>query len=174
MASQEPVFMSGGFQAHVSDIFDKLKGPIEVVMVFFITTLIVFLDKVPIEIRKQADTFLGRALLLTIIVVITILFGWPLGILSTLAAALFIGAGGVHPIVKRLTEGLTEGFAKGLTEGFAPDMSIRMIPDKKKWFIEEVLGENPLMIEDQTVRTSAVQDLTERDSGNVQNSSVTR
>jgi len=30
------------------------------------------------------------------------------------------------------------------------------------------------MIEDQTVRTSAVQDLTERDSGNVQNSSVTR
>ena len=166
MASQEPVFMSGGFKAHVSDIFDKLKGPIEVVMVFFITTLIVFLDKVPIEIRKQADTFLGRALLLTIIVVITILFGWPLGILSTLAAALFIGAGGVHPIVKRLTE--------GLTEGFAPDMSIRMIPDKKKWFIEEVLGENPLMIEDQTVRTSAVQDLTERDSGNVQNSSVTR
>jgi hypothetical protein len=170
MASQEPIFMSGGFQAHVSDMFDKFKGPIEVVMVFFITTLIVFLEKVPIEIRKQADTFLGRALLLTVIVVITILFGWPLGILSTLASALFIGAGGVHPIVKRMTE----GFAKGMTEGFAPDMSIRMIPDKKKWFIEEVLGENPLMIEDQTVRTSAVQDLTERDSGNVQNSSVTR
>ena len=174
MASQEPIFMSGGFQAHVSDMFDKFKGPIEVVMVFFITTLIVFLEKVPIEIRKQADTFLGRALLLTVIVVITILFGWPLGILSTLASALFIGAGGVHPIVKRMTEGMTEGFAKGMTEGFAPDMSIRMIPDKKKWFIEEVLGENPLMIEDQTVRTSAVQDLTERDSGNVQNSSVTR
>ena len=186
MASQEPVFMSGGFQAHVSDIFDKFKGPIEVVMVFFITTLIVFLEKVPIEIRKQADTFLGRALLLTVIMVITILFGWPLGILSTLASALFIGAGGVHPIVKRMTEGfakgmtegfakgMTEGFAKGMTEGFAPDMNIRMIPDKKKWFIEEVLGENPLMIEDQTVRTSAVQDLTERDSGNVQNSSVTR
>ena len=170
MASQEPVFMSGGFQAHVSDMFDKFKGPIEVVMVFFITTLIVFLEKVPIEIRKQADTFLGRALLLTVIVVITILFGWPLGILSTLASALFIGAGGVHPIVKRMAE----GFAKGMTEGFAPDMNIRMIPDKKKWFIEEVLGENPLMIEDQTVRTSAVQDLTERDSGNVQNSSVTR
>jgi hypothetical protein len=162
MASQEPVFMSGGFQAHVSDMFDKFKGPIEVVMVFFITTLIVFLEKVPIEIRKQADTFLGRALLLTVIMVITILFGWPLGILSTLASALFIGAGGVHPIVKRMSE------------GFAPDMNIRMIPDKKKWFIEEVLGENPLMIEDQTVRTSAVQDLTERDSGNVQNSSVTR
>jgi hypothetical protein len=71
-------------------------------------------------------------------------------------------------------KGMTEGFAKGMTEGFAPDMNIRMIPDKKKWFIEEVLGENPLMIEDQTVRTSAVQDLTERDSGNVQNSSVTR
>jgi len=162
MASQEPIFMSGGFQAHISDIFDKFRGPIEVVIAFFLTTLIVFLEKVPIEIRKQADTFLGRALLLMIITLTTMTFGWPLGILSALASALFIGAGGVHPIVKKTLE------------GFAPDMSVRIVPDKKKWFVEEVLGENPLMIEEQTVSTSAVQDLSERNSGNVQNSSVTR
>jgi len=162
MASQEPIFMSGGFQAHISDIFDKFRGPIEVVIAFFLTTLIVFLEKVPIEIRKQADTFLGRALLLMIITLTTMTFGWPLGILSALASALFIGAGGVHPIVKKTLE------------GFAPDMSVRIVPDKKKWFVEEVLGENPLMIEEQTVSTSAVQDLSERNSGNVQNSPVTR
>lgn len=162
MASQEPVIMSGGFQAHISDIFNKFRGPIEVVVALFLTTLIVFLEKVPIEIRKQADSFLGRALLLMIITLTTMSFGWPLGILSTLASALFIGAGGVHPIIKRMQE------------GFAPDMNIRMVPDKKKWFVEEVLGENPLMIEDQTVSTSAVQDLSELNSGNVQNSSVTR
>ena len=162
MASQEPVIMSGGFQAHIVDIFDKFRGPIEVVVVFFLTTLIVFLEKVPVEIRKQADSFLGRALFLMIITLTTMAFGWPLGILSALASALFIGAGGVHPIIKKMQE------------GFAPDMNIRMVPDKKKWFIEEVLGENPLMIEDQTVSTSAVQDLSERDSSNVQNSSVTR
>ena len=162
MASQEPIFMSGGFQAHISDIFDKFRGSIEVVIAFFLTTLIVFLEKVPIEIRKQADTFLGRSLLLMIITLTTMTFGWPLGILSALASALFIGAGGVHPIVKKTLE------------GFAPDMSVRIVPDKKKWFVEEVLGENPLMIEEQTVSTSAVQDLSERNSGNVQNSSVTR
>jgi len=162
MASQEPVFMTGGFQAHISDMFDKFRGPIEVVVAFFLTTLIVFLDKVPVDIRKQADTLIGRALLMMIITLTTMAFGWPLGILSALASALFIGAGGVHPIVKKMQE------------GFAPDMNIRMVPDKKKWFIEEVLGENPLIIEDQTVSTSAVQDLSERDPSNVQNSSVTR
>jgi hypothetical protein len=160
MASQEPIFMKGGFQDHLFDIFSKYKSPFEVVTVFFIATLVVFLDKVPIEIRIQADSFLGRSFLLLLITSITMLFGWPLGIVSALAAALFIGAGGVHPITK--------------TEGFAPDLSVRMVPDKKKWFIEEVLGENPLMIEDQTVRTFAVQDLNERNTGNVQNSSVTR
>lgn len=162
MASQEPVFMKGGFQVHVSDMFDKFRTPIELVMAIFITTLIVFIEKVPIEIRKQADSFLGRALLLVFIMTTTIIFGWPLGILSVLASAVFIGAGGVHPIVKKLQE------------GFAPDISVRMVPDKKKWFVEDVLGENPLMIEDQTVSTSAVQDLSEKNSGSVQNSSVTR
>jgi len=34
------------------------------------------------------------------------------------------------------------------------------------------MGENPLLIEDDTVTTSAVQDLTERGSGSVQSSSV--
>lgn len=163
MASQAPVFMKGGMREHVADIFDKYKSPIEMIVAIFIIILIVFLEKVPIDIRKQADSLLGRVFLLLFTTVTVMTFGWPLGVLAALASALLIGAGGVHPLVKKMS-----------IEGFAPDVSVHMVPDKKKWFIEEVMGENPLMIEDQTVSTSAVQDLTEKNSGSVQNSSVTR
>ena len=163
MASQAPVFMKGGMREHIVDIFDKYKWPIEGIVVIFITILIVFLEKIPIDIRKQADSFVGRSFLLVFTTLIVMTFGWPLGVLAALASALLIGAGGVHPLIKKIS-----------MEGFAPDLSVHIIPDKKKWFVEEVLGENQLMIEDQTVSTSAVQDLSERNSGNVQNSSVTR
>jgi hypothetical protein len=154
--------MKGGFQAQVDDLYHKYEQPIVILLGLFIVIVIVFLDKIPKEIRKQADTMLGRALLLTFTVIITSLYGWPLGILTGLMTALVIGAGGVHPVQKKLQE------------GFSSEMNVRLIPGKHKWFVEKVLGENPLLIEDDTVSTSAVQDLTEKDTGSVQSSTVTR
>lgn len=120
--------------------------------------VIVFLEKIPLEVRKQADTTLGRALLLTFTAITTMLFGWPLGIVAALMSVLLIGAGSIEPVM----------------EGFSSEMNVRLIPSQHKWFVEKVLGENPLLIEDQTVDTSAVQDLSEKDSGNVQSNTVTR
>jgi energy-coupling factor transporter transmembrane protein EcfT len=154
--------MKGGFQAQVDDLYHKYEQPIVILLGLFIVLVIVFLEKIPKEIRKQADTMLGRALLLTFTVIITSLYGWPLGILAGLMTALVIGAGGVHPVQKELQE------------GFSSEMNVRLIPGKHKWFVEKVLGENPLLIEDDTVTTSAVQDLTEKDTGSVQSSTVTR
>jgi hypothetical protein len=76
--------------------------------------------------------------------------------------ALVIGVGGVHPVKKQLQE------------GFSSEMNVRLIPGKHKWFVEKVLGENPLLIEDETVNTSAVQDYSDKYTGNVQSTSVTR
>jgi energy-coupling factor transporter transmembrane protein EcfT len=154
--------MKGGFQAQVDDLYHKYEQPIVILLGLFIVLVIVFLEKIPKKIRKQADTMLGRALLLTFTVIITSLYGWPLGILAGLMTALVIGAGGVHPVQKELQE------------GFSSEMNVRLIPGKHKWFVEKVLGENPLLIEDDTVTTSAVQDLTEKDTGSVQSSTVTR
>lgn len=124
--------------------------------------VIVFLDKIPLEVRKQADTLLGRSFLVTYTLLVTVLFGWPMGVLAGIMSALLIGAGGVHPVRKQVTE------------GFSSEMNIRLIPDKHKWFVEKVLGENPWLIEDQTVETIPVQDLSERSSGSVQSNTVSR
>ena len=154
--------MKDGFRAQVDDLYHKYEQPVVILLGLFMVIVIVFLEKIPIEIRKQADSFLGRALLLTFTVVIVMLYGWPLGILAGLMSALLIGAGGVHPIQKEVKE------------GFSSEMNVRLVPGKHKWFVEKVLGENPLLIEDDTVSTSAVQDLTEKDTGSVQNTSVQR
>jgi len=154
--------MKGGFQAQVGDLYHKYEQPVVILVVLLMVISIVFLDKIPVEVRKQADTLLGRALLLLFTVIVTSLYGWPLGILAGLMTALVIGAGGIHPLQKQLQE------------GFSSEMNVRLVPGKHKWFVEKVLGENPLLIEDETVNTSAVQDLTEKDSGSVQSNTVTR
>ena len=154
-------FMKGGFRVHVDDLYHKYEQPVVVLVTLFLVIIIVFLEKVPIEIRKQADSFLGRALLLTFTILVTILYGWPLGILSALMSVLLIGAGGIHPITKPIKE------------GFSSEMNVRIVPGKHKWFVEKVMGENPLLIEDDVVTTSAVQDLSDKYSGSVQSNTVT-
>ena len=153
MATPVPI-MKGGVQEHISDLFMKYQLPIEALSVIILVTTVVFLEKVPLSIRNQANTLLGKSFLLSLTVFITFVCGWPLGLLTGITVALLVGAGRV------------------VKEGFAPDMSVRIISDKHKWFSEKVLGENPLLIEDQTVSTTAVQDLSERNSGSVQSSSV--
>ena len=165
MATAAPatIVMKGGFREQMGDLFSKYEGPVGLLVGTFATLVIVFLGKIPRDLRKQADTMLGRALLLTFTVLVATTFGWPLGILVGLMSALLIGAGGVHP--KTVSQ---------IKEGFAPDMNVRLIPNKKKWFVEQVLGENPLLIEDTVIDTSAVQDLTEKNYGSVQSNTVTR
>lgn len=159
MATPTPIVMKGGFRAQVGDLFHKYEGPVGLLVLTFATLVIVFLGKIPKDVRRQADSLLGRALLLTFTVLVTIVFGWPLGIVVGLMSALLIGAGSNSPIV---------------TEGFAPDFNVKLVPNKKKWFVEQVLGENPLLIEDTVIDTSAVQDLSEKNSGSVQSNTVTR
>ncbi len=154
--------MKGGFRVQVDDLFHKYESPILLLAGLCMALVIVFLDKIPLEVRKQADTMLGRSFLVTYTLLVTVLFGWPMGILAGIMSALLIGAGGVHPVRKQVTE------------GFSSEMNIRLIPDKHKWFVEKVLGENPWLIEDQTVETIPVQDLSERSSGSVQSNTVSR
>jgi hypothetical protein len=146
----------------MNDLFHKYDQPIMIFIALVMITVIVFLEKVPIEIRKQADTVLGRLFLLGITVLTIQLFGWTMGILAALMSVLLIGAGGVHPI------------KKPIQEGFSSEINYRIVPNKHKWFVEKVLGENPLLIEDQTIDTMAVQDLSDKYSGNVQSNTVSR
>lgn len=154
--------MKGGFRVQVNDLFQKYDQPIMILIALAMTIVIVFLEKIPLEIRKQADTLLGRLFLVGLTVLTVQVFGWTMGVLAALMSVLLIGAGGVHPV------------KKAVQEGFSSEMNYRIIPSKHKWFVEKVLGENPLLIEDQTVDTSAVQDLSDQYTGGVQSNTISR
>lgn len=161
-----PLLMKGGMQVYVGDLFSKYETPVGVLVGLFMTLVIVFVGKIPVSIRKQADSLPGRALLLTFTVLVATLFGWAFGMVAALMSAILIGAGGVSPNSPRSVN--------EITEGFSPDLNVRLVPTKHKWFVEKVLGENPLLIEEETINTSAVQDLSEKYGGSVQSNTVTR
>ena len=161
--------MKGGMRVYVGDLFSKYETPVGVLVGLFMTLVIVFVGKIPVSIRKQADSLPGRALLLTFTILVATLFGWAFGMVAALMSAILIGAGGVSPNSPNSPRASSE-----ITEGFSPDLNVRLIPTKHKWFVEKTLGENPLLIEEETVDTSAVQDLSEKYGGSVQSNTVTR
>lgn len=152
------VYMKGGVREQMTDIFQKYSQPAQLLTTIVLVLSIVFVGEIPKAVRLQADSTIGRLFLLGLVSAITKYGGWTLGLLGALSVVLIVGVGGVHSHV---------------TEGFEPDsMAVRVVPTKHKWFVERVLGENPLVIEDQTVDTIPVQDLSRQSSGSVQNSSV--
>lgn len=161
-AAAAPAFriLKGGMRVQMTDFLAKYSRPAEILVGIFLALLIVFVEQVPAKVRAQANTTLGRLFFFFLVALVGEQLGWPLGILMALAAAVLIGGRAINGAIK---------------EGFEPDpLNVRVVPTQHKWFVERVLGENPLLIEDQLVETTAVQDLSRRGMGSVQNSSLTR
>ena len=145
---------SGGFQVHLADLLQKYGSPLEILLFVGLFLGIVFMSKLPSDIAKQSDTTLGRLVLVGATYFMVERYGWGLGLVFALFAGLLIGAGS----------------SKTVKEGFNTD--VRVIPKENKWLIERVLGENPTLIEEENVKTQAIQDDSGKYSGSVQNSSV--
>jgi hypothetical protein len=150
----------GGVRESLLDFVEKTKTFQTVLVYIAIILLIVFKNQIPPVIYEQADSFLGRLLAVFLVALVTIQFDWILGLLTAVAIALLLG-------LPRRTS-LQEGFGSG------GETSIQVIPTNKKWFVERVLHENPIAIEEEKVLTSAIQnDAPSGPGGGVQNTSVT-
>ena len=150
----------GGVQEQMSDLLSKYGPPTHVILLLTIFMGIVFLPKIPKEVLEHSDAIYGRILHSGLVYYVTQVYGWTTGICMALFSALLIGAGSNRRLPVK--------------EGFNSD--IKLIDSKQKWFVERVLGENPLLIEEENVYTQAVQDMDRRGTGNyggsVQNTSV--
>lgn len=147
----------GGIRQGLVDFIEKTKMFQSILLYIVFTLLIVFKETIPVSIHKQADSFLGRLFIVATVYLITIQYNWILGILAAVAFGLFLG----------LPRSVTEGFGSG------GETSLQVVPTTKKWFVEKVLHENPVAIEEEKVVTSAVQDNSQSGpGGGVQNSSV--
>jgi hypothetical protein len=133
-ASSQPI--QGGSpmpQIHLSKI------NLNYIVLLFLIVGITFVQNVPIEWRRWTNTLVGGVVGLGAVYGSWLYFNWH----TSLLVALFL---------------LICMNTSGVVDGFEPGLDTRIVAGKKKWYIEQVLGENPLLIEEDTVKTSAIQD----------------
>jgi uncharacterized membrane protein YfbV (UPF0208 family) len=136
-ASVIPV-MKGGAKEYILDIVRKQWSPIEVYILIFMGLSIVFVREIPLNIRRYADTFLGRLALFAITVAITMKTPW-------INAALFV-----------IFTLLLLSMSPRSSEGFQTT-SKKEVPKGNLWFVEATLKENPVEIIDEEADTDAIQ-----------------
>lgn len=151
-------FQSGGMiRQSLVDFFEKTKTFQIGILYIFYTLMIVFKEQIPASFHRQSDTLLGRLFIVSSVYGLAVYYNWILAIIAAIAYSLLLG----------LPHSFKEGFGSG------GETSLQVVPTTKKWFVERVLKENPIAIEEEKVVTSAVQDDTRSGSGGgVQNSSV--
>ena len=133
--------MKGGAKEYVMDIVRKQWTPIEVYILILLSLGIVFVREIPLKVRRYAETFLGRILLFGITVIVTMKTPWINGILLAIFTLLLLS----------MSPRTSEGFQNSST-------SIKIISGKKNWWSEAIMNENPIALEEDEVKTSAIQD----------------
>ena len=156
MNGQPPV-MKGGAKEHIMDIIKKYAEPLNIYIGMLLVLGITYVRQIPKIVSFRANTFLGRLSLFALTIIIADTYSWIYALLMALFTVLIIA---VAPRT------LNEAFQDKPTRNMG-DVDIKLVTQKKKWWSEEVLEENPLGIEDDKVRTSAIQD-----SGNTSNSTT--
>jgi len=137
--------MKGGSREQTMDILRKYAKPIEIYIGIALGVAIIYIRHIPESIKEQADSFLGRLLLFCLAILLADMYSWLYGLMAVLFIVLLIAQAPRSNKVR---------------EAFQNTQTKKVVPKDRKWFVEEVFHENPEMIEDQLVSTTAIQDNT--------------
>jgi hypothetical protein len=147
IASTPIPVMKGGAKKQLIDILQKYAQPLNIYIGILLVLGIVYVGQIPDWITYQANSPLGRLFLFLLTVMIADTYSWIYGLLMALFVVLLIA---VAPRT------LKAGFQN--MAGDRGDTEVKFVSQKKKWWSETVLQENPVGIEEEKVRTSAIQD----------------
>jgi len=137
-------YQQGGMVASFQVLMNNLDSPAKLIYGVFLVLLIVYSSEIPSEYRIFADSLLGRVFGIAIIYGVVESLGWVYGLLTALAFLLVLNG------ASRFANNGLEGFDGG---GTVTEKKII----GKKWFVEQVLGENPKKIATDKVTTTAVE-----------------
>jgi hypothetical protein len=142
--------MKGGAREQLWDIAQKYAEPLHLYLGVLLVLGITYVGQIPDKYAYQANSVIGRLLLFFATIFVADTYSWIYGVLMALFVVLLIA---VSPRTR------TEGFqGEGRSMNDAGDTDIKIVTQKKRWWSEEVLQENPIGIEEEKVKTSAIQD----------------
>jgi hypothetical protein len=117
----------------------------------------VYVSRIPRDTIQLFQRSLYQILGLVVVVLITMRYGWIHGTMAALAYALIVSRA-----IRTINEGLID-FVPPTISMWPSDVEI--VPENHRWFGERIMGENPFIIRDKEVKTSAVQDFSEMNMG---------
>jgi hypothetical protein len=138
-------YQQGGFMDSFQILMVNMDSPAKLLYGFFLVLLIVYSAQIPSEYRVFADSLLGKVFGIAIVYGVIQSLGWVYGLLTALTFLLILQAA---PRINRSLEGFDGG--GGIAE--------KRVDRNKKWFVEQVLGEDPRKIATDRVMTSAIED----------------
>ena len=149
---QQPIpIMKGGAKEHILDIVKRYAQPLNIYIGIMLVLGIAYVGQIPKSYAFYANTTLGRLILFWLTIIIADTYSWVYALLMALFVVLLIS---VSP--------------RNYREGFedSPSSDIKLVTQKRKWWAEELLQENPLGIEEDYVKTQAIQDNTNSSNSN--------
>lgn len=121
----------------VKDLYEKFMTPIHIILYFVFAIPIIFVAQIPNEYKNYGSNTFVRILLFGLIVLINNYISY------------------IHALMFAMFVVLYVSFTPGVKESFE---DLRIVARKeKRWFDEQVIGENPKLMETEKVRTEAVQ-----------------
>ena len=161
----------GGAGAVRMPVLDEIQFMSGHFLLIFLILVSVYVSRIPHSTMMLFKHPVVQLLSLSTIFLITAKYGWIHGIIAALAVALVLTRAKRTQIPSSLSS-TAEGMADYIPAALViEDQDTTVIPQNHRWFVEKVLGENPFIIREKEVKTTAVQDLSERSMGS---SSVTR
>lgn len=152
--------MKGGAKEHIMDVVKKYAQPLNVYIGILLVLGIAYVRQIPKSVSFAANSIIGRLFLFALTIIIADTYSWIYALLMALFTVLIIA---VSPRT------LKENFVNNMSDN--GDVDLKLVGQKKRWWSEEILHENPLGIEDDKVRTSAIQDNSNTSSSTTSSSS---
>jgi hypothetical protein len=147
----------GGMRPSVVDEATVMVGHFILVALVLIS---VYVSRIPPRVLSTMKNPIYQILGLLFIILLTVQYGWIHGIMASLAFALVLSRA-----TRPVKEGLVDYIPLQAEAVVIEDPDSIYIPENHRWFSERLLGERPFIIRDKEVKTSAVQDLSERSMG---------
>jgi len=144
-----------------SKVIDDLNIAMNIGLFVIFTIILVFPHNVPKEYVIAAKNPLGQVIAIISIFVIMFIYGPLLGLLCALAYLFVWSMKDSVPETKEKFQNI-----KPYVVTISPIKSRTVNKGDIKWFIEETLNEEPYIIEEDLVRTRAVQDDSDHDMAN--------
>jgi hypothetical protein len=140
--------MKGGLKEYMIDFSKKIQNPVSFLTATVISLAIVFQREIPLDIKIQASTATGKLLLFLVTLYVAMELSWLHGLLLALLTSILIATS---------PRKLVDAFMN--KEGFLGDYAdTKFVGDnKRRWFVEQVLNENPEGIQEERVSTQAAQ-----------------